>query len=102
MAEGNGDIRALQTSITEWANSIYPNRTVLAATSKLLEEIGEFLKKPDADEFADLCIIIWDLASLRGIDIKEAVLHKMAINRARRWRIDEKTGIMSHIPNEQS
>ena len=98
----NGDIKALQDRVVKWADRLYPDRTVHGALSKLvLEEIPEFLMKPtDPLEYADLLIMIFDIAHLSGIDIKEAVLAKIAINEARRWRID-KNGIMGHYTEKE-
>jgi hypothetical protein len=101
MADGNGDISFLQQEIATWADSLIPNRTAHQALTKLaLEEIPEFLLEPDSPgEYADLVILILDIAHLQGIDVKAAVLEKMNINKNREWEVDPKTGIMSHLPN---
>ena len=42
---------------------------------------------PDAlaDELADVALYLLQLASLTGIDLEEAILHKLALNEKRRW-----------------
>lgn len=91
-------IRKLQSEIAEWADSVFPDRTAHDATVKLvLEEIPEFLaNQKDSLEYADLVILILDIAHLNGIDVEEAVIRKMAINRERTWIRDPKTRIMRH------
>lgn len=91
-----GDV---QRVIKLWANKNFPRRTSHQALCKLvLEEIPEFLQEQDsAEEYADLLILIFDIASLRGIDIAEALEAKMKINIQRKWSIDPNTGIAKHI-----
>ena len=91
------DISLLQYSITEWADKVYPNRTVQNAVTKLLEEIGEWAASPrDPDELADMCIVIFDIASMLKVDIGQEIVKKMEINKARSWRITDK-GTMQHV-----
>ena len=92
-------IEKLQSEIFNWANDTFPSRTAWDATCKLvLEEIPEWLRdQNNAGEFADLVILIFDIASLKGIDIRKAVEDKMRINRSRDWEIDPQTRIMHHI-----
>jgi len=94
-----GDIGMLQEQIASWANEIFPDRTVFTATTKLiLEEIPEWLRDhSDPHESADLVILILDIAYLKGIDVKKAVLEKMEINRQRKWERNPETGFMNHI-----
>ncbi len=42
---------------------------------------------PDAlaDELADVALYLFQLASLMGIDLEEAILRKLALNEARQW-----------------
>ena len=97
--EQNWDsISKMQREVKEWADSVFPNRTAHDALCKLmLEEIPEFaLAQKDESEYADMVILILDIASLNGIDVSAAVARKMAINRARTWTIDPNTKIMRH------
>lgn len=97
--KNEGDIRELQTRIAKWADSVFPNRTPFGAAAKLvMEEIPEWLQNPkDPLEYADLVILILDIASLNGVDVKQAVLDKMSINERRRWEINPDTGLMRHL-----
>jgi len=95
----DGDIGMLQEQIASWADKTFPNRTVFNATTKLiLEEIPEWLQdQDDPHEYADLVILILDIAYLKGIDVRKAVLEKMEINRKREWEVNPDTGFMNHI-----
>lgn len=86
--------------IAQWANQVFPDRTVGGSLYKLvLEEIPEFVGSDMTDplEYADLIILILDLAFLRGIDVEKALIEKMAINRGRSWEKNPLTGAMSHV-----
>ncbi|AUG85482.1 hypothetical protein SHab15497_00040 [Acinetobacter phage SH-Ab 15497] len=93
-------IQQLQQMISEWADQVYPDRTVENALTKMmLHEIPELLhgKAMDPAEFADVAILLFDVAHLQGIDIAQAMREKMEINQARDWKIDPATGLMSHV-----
>ena len=51
----------------------------------------------DPLEFADVAILLFDIAHLKGIDIGKAISDKMEINKKRVWGIDRHTGLMSHL-----
>lgn len=95
----NNEIGKMQKDIAEWADTLIPNRTAKQAMIKLvMEEIPELLRNPeDAGEFADVVILVLDIAHLQGIDIEKAVIEKMEKNKARKWVTDTETGIMHHI-----
>jgi len=98
--QSSSSVEDLQVEIKAWADQQFPDRTAHHALSKLvLEEIPEFLHGglDSPGEYADLMILLLDIASLRGISVAEAVREKMAINRARRWAVDPGTGIAQHI-----
>lgn len=89
----------VQQAITDWANKNFPRRTAHSALVKLvMEEVPELvrdLKSPG--EYADCLILLFDIASLMGIDIARAVHDKMIINQNREWEFDEKTGLAHHV-----
>lgn len=93
-------VKNLQHRITTWADRVFPNRTADNALSKLvLHEIPELLHGglDDPSEYADVLILVLDIAQLRGIDAIQAAHDKMAINEQRQWKIDPHTGLMQHI-----
>lgn len=91
-------IRNLQREIKEWADSVYPNRTTDSIIKKLEEERKELMDSGHLDpmEYADVAILVLDLASLNGVDVQDAVRKKLCINYTRSWLIDPDTGVLSH------
>lgn len=97
---GEDPIKHLQQRITTWADRIIPNRTATGALTKLmLHEIPELLNGglDDPYEYADVLILVLDIASLKGIDAVQAAHDKMAINEQRLWATDPETGLIQHI-----
>lgn len=93
-------ISGLQKEIAEWADEVFPDRTAHNAVCKLmLEEIPELMQSKSMDpmEFADVLILILDIAHLQDIDIEAAVLSKMALNRTREWAVCSESGLLSHV-----
>lgn len=90
--------------ITNWADDVFPHRTISNAIQKLvLEEIPEYLiNQKDPMELADVGILVYDIANLAGVDLNKAIRDKMAINKKRTWKIDDETGLMKHIPKESA
>ena len=93
------DIAKLQNEIAAWADELNPDRRALGLIAKLLEELGELIaseRVADPLELADVLILALDLAHIQGIDVESAITQKMAINRARHWRIAD-NGSMTHV-----
>lgn len=91
-------LKAFQRGVTKWADRVFPNRTPDEILKKLLIEVEELVEdRVTADEYADVLILVLDLASQYNIDVERAVLDKMAVNEHRRWRRDPATGTMQHI-----
>lgn len=87
----------LQNLVFEFAEETFGGKREDAAWKKLFEEIGETLKNPqDPLEWADVFIILLDLAAIYKIDVGAATLAKMAINRDRVWTTAG-TGVMQHV-----
>ena len=93
-------IDELALDIHEWANSTFPDRTHANTFSKLVfHEIPELFQSGGSDplEYADILILLLDLAKMKGINIGAAIDEKMNINRSRQWRLDITTGVHSHV-----
>jgi Protein of unknown function (DUF550) len=95
------DLRVMQHLVVQWADSAMPDRTPTHALLKMSEEIGELIRDPtDPEEYADLFIMLVDLAAMHGVtDLGAAVKAKMKINANRKWE-QMPTGTMQHT-NEQ-
>lgn len=91
-------LKAFQVGVTAWADRMFPDRTADEILRKMLIEVEELIEdRVTPDEYADVVILVLDLASQYGIDIERAVLDKMAVNERRQWRRDPTTGTMQHI-----
>lgn len=87
-AAGSLSISELQHMTGSWADRVFPDRTVHTSLSKLvLEEIPEFLlsKASDPSEYADLLILVLDVAHQKGINAERAVIEKHQKNIRRVW-----------------
>lgn len=99
MSEKSMSVQDLQADIAEWADQLNPDRTALSLIAKMLEELGELIaseRQDDPLELADVLILALDLAHIKGIDLTDAVVRKMRVNRSRVWRIAD-NGAMSHV-----
>ena len=91
----------LQQEIVEWADEVFPERTLTNALTKLvLEEVPELWRdlrdtgSLNPLELADVAILLLDVAHLADIDLEVAVRDKMQINRNRAWVL--RNGVMIH------
>lgn len=91
------EIRQLTEQIVQWADSVFPDRKPESALLKLFEETGELVRDPTAaGEYADICIMVFDLAHMHGIDLAAAIREKLEINKHRDW-VKTKTGTLQHF-----
>lgn len=91
-------ITELQRDIADWIDPLNPDRTSMSTIAKILEEIGELIaseRMNDPLELADVAILVLDLFYLQKVDLEQAVLAKMEINRLRSWSIAD-SGAMRH------
>ena len=91
------EVAQLTQEVVQWANSVFPNRKPQSALLKLFEETGELVKDPsDAGEYADIFIMLLDLADMHGVNVVKAIRDKLALNRQRTW-ITTATGTLQHV-----
>lgn len=93
-------IDTLASQIEQQANRLFPNRTDTSMFLKIYHETSELIDANTpakrADEIADLLIMILDYGSRHGIEIEQAIVRKMAINDARKWKTNEH-GVNQHV-----
>ena len=91
------DIHDIQDDITSWLDGVLPERTPESTWIKLEEELAEWRSCPtDSAELIDTLVCIYDLADLYGINLSKAMHRKMIVNKSRKWKVCDKTGIMNH------
>jgi NTP pyrophosphatase (non-canonical NTP hydrolase) len=94
-----------QESVSKWANETFgPAGSNARVAARANEEMAELLRALTADdsspkaiaEVADVVIVLYRLATRLGGDLHAEVDRKMAINRAREWKLDA-TGHGYHV-----
>lgn len=103
-------LAAIAPGITEWGDATFPKSNRHTVLSHLREEIAEFLavaeQIPDrpqydeAEECADVVILMIHFAHKVGFDLFGAVSRKMEFNRMRIWKTEpEPGGHWKHVEN---
>jgi hypothetical protein len=101
------ELKALQIMIRAWAARVFPERSrldvdvqVKQAITKLRKEVDELEQNSTGeDEFADVAIILLDIAEMRGHDVLKAVIKKLAVNYDRTWNLEE-DGTYQHVKTD--
>lgn len=89
-------INMLTMYVHNWAEATFGPRTPAPAWMKMFSELGEVIDNPeDPLEWADLFIMLLDLAKMHNIDVTTAVMNKLDINMSRRWIV--KGGVYKHV-----
>ena len=98
MAPPPATVLELQSEVAAFAEKAFGPDREDAAWKKLFEEIGETLKNPDdPSEWADVFIILLDLATLHGVDVDSATRAKIEVIKNRVW-VQTSTGTFQHVP----
>lgn len=94
-----------QESISAWCEQIFgPITSHARIAARANEEMAELLKaltsddrhQKAAEEIADVFIVLYRLATRLGVNIHAEIDRKMAVNRAREWKLDG-TGHGYHV-----
>lgn len=93
---GSTTILEVAMEVYDWAEQQFPARTDASMALKMYSEIGEMLESDGHPlEIADVFILLMDYAVRKNVNIEDAVLSKLEINKARTWEISP-MGVMSH------
>lgn len=80
------NIDELADEVYRWADKRFPDRDSSQCWEKLKEEVDELFKAPtDGREYADVFILLLDLAAMNGIDLETVILTKLEINKMSDW-----------------
>jgi NTP pyrophosphatase (non-canonical NTP hydrolase) len=86
-----------QATISAWIEETFgPAGSNARVVARANEEMAEVVRSvtindshPDlAEEIADVIIVLCRVATRLGVDLQTEVNRKMAINRARKWKLD--------------
>ncbi|CAB5228604.1 Domain of unknown function DUF550 [uncultured Caudovirales phage] len=93
----NTHVGELTEQVFDWAEVVFPNRNDASMYLKMYGEIAEMIESDgDANEIADMFILLLDYSKRKKVDVTTAVLRKLSINRKRTWATD-KNGVNSHV-----
>jgi len=93
----NTHLGELTEQVFDWAEVAFPNRNDASMYLKMYGEIAEMIESDgDANEIADMFILLLDYAKRKKVDVTTAVLRKLSVNRKRTWATD-KNGVNSHV-----
>lgn len=86
------DIDHLADLCNNWAVRQFPDRNIGNTYIKLLEEVVELFKSPtDPDEYADVFILLLDMAAHHGVALGREINRKLEINQMSSWIQDKGT-----------
>jgi NTP pyrophosphatase (non-canonical NTP hydrolase) len=95
-------VEQLTAEVVAWADSRFPDRTSQSAFLKLFEEIGELIKNPRSPgEYADVVIMLLDLANMHGVQMTQAIRDKLAILHDRKEWAQTETGVFQHVGEDK-
>ena len=77
--------------VVGWAQIVIPDRQIQGTLVKLLGEIAELFEDPGEEELADVLIYLIRFSDILGIDLDEAVHHKLAHNKEK-YPVDKVRG----------
>lgn len=97
------NIDHLAKEVKDWADAAFPNRTDQSMYLKMYSEMGEMIEAATfeevTNEVADVLIMVLDFGKRKGIDIEQAVLRKLEVNRLRGWVVTH-SGTYRHTDEE--
>jgi len=69
-----------------WVRETFPEETALEQWAHFLEEVAELdADLSDAEEYADVMMLLCCVAKANGVDILDAFRAKFEVNRQREW-----------------
>ncbi len=91
-----------QQEIGDWAREAFPQATERTILSHLRNEVNtELFPGCDADELADVVLLVLHLANMRGIDLEAEIEAKHEINTGRTWAaVKNAEGFYPHVEPE--
>lgn len=105
VAELQNPLDAVLYDVVEWARLAFGRaRTPQRHRAKaihLLKEAQELAEDPsDAEEMADVLMILAHLAADQGVNLAVAVREKLAVCRQRQWGPPDADGVVEHVRKE--
>jgi len=87
----------LSAEVLSWQSATFPHRTPHSITEHLRREAEELAKEPgDAEEMADVGLLLIAAADASGVDLVAAIRAKLEKNKLRKWGVPDSHGVVSH------
>lgn len=97
-ADAAPSLDALALQADEFARVTFPMRSAESISEHLRREAVELAAAPtDAEEMADVFLLLGNLVHFTGTDLNAAVVAKLAKNRARKWGKPDAHGVVEHV-----
>lgn len=88
----------LQRDVGEWAEETFAMQTSASIVAHLAREVAELAANPlSAEEAADCCLLLMDLAHRCGYSLHEAAQAKLAECKRRQWGKPDAEGVVEHL-----
>lgn len=90
---------SITREVNDWQAVTFPRATPESVVEHLRREVvDELVPKPrDPMEVADVYFLLVGLAYELGVDLKQIVADKLAVNRARTWGQPDAHGVVEHV-----
>lgn len=91
-------LEATLAEVNEWQRATFPDGTARSAAVHLLKEAHELAADPhDAEEMADVLMLVAGVADRAGVDLHAALRAKLEKNRQRKWGKPDADGVVEHV-----
>ena len=88
----------LALEVVAWQQHQFPHRTAHSIATHLSREAAELVAVPnDAEEMADIFMLLVGAADRSGVNLINAVAAKLEKNKARTWGTPDADGVVSHV-----
>ncbi len=95
------DMEEVLDEIFEWQKETFPHATPQSCYNHLKKEIAELGENlNDPSEIADCIMLLSNMAKLQGIDVKQVIKEKFAINKTRTWGKVNSEGFVEHVKDK--
>lgn len=84
--------------VNEWQAVTFPRATPASVVEHLRREVLELVEDPtDLSEIADVYFLLVGLTYELGVDLKQIVADKLAVNLKRQWGEPDEQGVVEHV-----
>lgn len=98
----NESLEEVMADVVAWQNIQFPDSNPSSIAAHLLEEAYELYYEPtNAEEIADVMMLLTGLCARNGVNLTEALARKLKINKARTWGEPQPNGVINHVRTEE-